>query len=202
MLKRATITITALATLIAVPALFGDAASAATYKPVTCHSGDILEGTYGNVTIPSGNYCLILRSTIYGNVTAQSGATQLGIDNSTITGNINVSGITDNGWICGSHIGGNVNISGSAYNPDTVYSPGYWDIGFADPNYCGNTSFDPTPGNTITGSLTFTNNQSGANIANNNIGNNLGCSGNTPPPTGGNNHVSGNATGQCAALAV
>jgi hypothetical protein len=94
--------------------------------------------------------------------------------------------ITDNGWVCGSNIVGSVSITSAANNPDTSTSPGYWDIGFADPNYCGATQFDPTPGNTIGGSVSFNKNSSGGAIANNDIRQNLVCSGNNPPPTGAN----------------
>jgi hypothetical protein len=198
---RAAVALAGAVSLLALPTMVLDAHAATSSAPVTCHSNDIIEGTHGSVTIPPGNYCLIFRATINGNVTARSGAIQLGIDDSKITGTVTSAGITDNGWICGSTIGQAVNIHNSANNPDTESSPGQWDIGFADPNYCGNTSFDPHPGNNIGGTLSFNNNFSGAAIANNTIGSALRCSGNNPPPTGGDNHVGGRATGQCKTLA-
>lgn len=50
---------------------------------VVCHSGDILEGTYNNVRIPAGNFCLLLGATVKHSVFAND-SIQMGIDNSTI----------------------------------------------------------------------------------------------------------------------
>ncbi len=169
-------------------------------KPITCHSNDIITGIHGTVTIPKGNYCELLQATVVGNVIAERGAVQLGIDNSQITGHVSATAITDNGWICGSRIGGSVIITHSANNPDVTTSPGTWDIGSPDPNYCGNTQFDPVPGNAIGGDLTFTKNASGGALANNDIEQDLTCSGNVPPPTGSNNQVDQHTSSQCAAL--
>lgn len=176
------------------------AASASAPKKVTCHSGDILTGIFGTVTVPAGNFCELLQATVVGNVIAQNGATQLGIDNSQVTGRITATGVTDNGWICGSRIGGDVVITNSASNPETTFSPGQWDVGFADPNYCGSTAFDPVPGNAIGGDLKFFNNASGEELGNNDVEVNLHCTGNTPAPTGSNNQVDKGITGQCIGL--
>jgi hypothetical protein len=170
-------------------------------KPVTCHSNDIITGIHGTVTIPKGNYCELLQATIVGSVIAQAGAVQLGIDNSQITGRIVATAITDNGWICGSRIGGDVIVTRSANNPDLTTSPGTWDIGSPDPNYCGSTQFDPVPGNAIGGDLTFTNNASGGALSNNDIEDDFNCAGNSPPPVGSNNQVDHQTSSQCAALA-
>jgi hypothetical protein len=179
----------------------GGSEDAGGFHSVTCHSGDVLTGFYGTVTIPSGNFCELLQATVVGDVVAQSGAIQLGIDNSQITGSVFATHITDNGWICGSRIHGSVDITKSASNPETANSPGLWDIGFADHAYCGATSFDPVPGNAIGGSLQFNNNASGAAIANNDVEKNLACAGNVPAPVGTNNQVDKTASGQCVTLA-
>jgi len=166
------------------------AAAQAAPSNVTCHSGQVITGFYGTVTVPAGNYCELLQAVVEGNVNA-NGAKQLGIDNSTVTGNINASGITDNGWICGSRIGGSVTVNTAASNPGTSTSPGYWDIGFADPSYCGSTGFDPVPGNSIMGTLTFEHNKSGGKITNDDIEGRLICGYNSPVPTGSNNQIDG-----------
>jgi hypothetical protein len=201
---RGAIAGTAVLTLMgasAATAVASNSAAGASAKPATCHSGTILTGIHGTVTIPKGNYCELLQATIVGNVIAQSGAVQLGIDNSQVSGRISATGITDNGWICGSRIGGDVVVTSSVSNPDVQFSPGTWDIGYADPGYCGNTQFDPVPGNAIGGDLKFKNNASGGELSNNDIEHALNCSGNTPSPAGSNNQVDEHATGQCASLA-
>jgi hypothetical protein len=181
-------------------AAMGVAAAGERNQDVTCHSGDVLTGFYGTVTVPKGNFCELLQATVKGDVIAQNGAVQLGIDNSQIAGSVTSTGITDNGWICGSRIGGNVVITNAVNNPETVNSPGQWDIGFADPNFCGATAFDPVPGNAIGGTLKFAQNASGGELANNDVEARLVCTGNTPPPTGANNQVDKAATGQCTGL--
>jgi len=159
-----------------------------------CHSGDILEGTYNNVVVPKGNFCLLFNATVLHNVTA-NGATQLGIDNSTIGGNVEAHRVTDNGWVCGSTVGRNVDIADSG---QSSAEPGSWFIG--DASWC-TPQFDTVPGNYIGGSLHFHGNASGGSISNNDIEHDLACDKNTPPPTGTNNAVDHKATGQCAALA-
>ena len=115
-------------------------ASAAGAKNVKCHSGDILEGTYNNVEVPRGNFCLLLGATVLGNVTANH-ATQLGIDNSTVKGNVEANDVTDNGWVCGSPVGHDVQV-GDAHQSSA--DPGSWFIG--DASWCI-PQFDPVPGN-------------------------------------------------------
>jgi hypothetical protein len=168
-------------------------AAAAGAKNVKCHSGDILEGTYHNVVVPKGNFCLLLGATVLGNVTANRAA-QLSIDNSSVRGNVEAHNVTDNGWVCGSTIGQNVDVANAA---ESTSEPGSWFIG--DASWCV-PQFDPVPGNYIGGTLNFHDNQSGGFISNNDIEKNLMCDKNTPPPTGSNNAVDGKATGQCAGL--
>jgi hypothetical protein len=167
---------------------------AASPPNVKCHSGDILVGTYNNVVVPKGNFCLLLGATVLHNVIA-NGAMQLGIDNSKIGGNVEAHRVTDNGWLCGSTVGGHVDVADSG---QSTADPGSWFIG--DASWC-TPQFDPVPGNYIGGSLIFRNNASGGSISNNDIEHDLGCEKNTPPPTGTNNAVDHKATGQCAALA-
>jgi hypothetical protein len=102
------LTLTAVVLALGIVGGAGSAAAAGA-KNVKCHSGDILEGTYHNVDVPKGNFCLLLGTTVLGNVTANR-ATQLGIDNSSIHGNVEAHDVTDNGWVCGSTIGHNVDV--------------------------------------------------------------------------------------------
>jgi hypothetical protein len=158
-------------------------AGAATPPNAKCHSGDILTGTYNNVVVPKGNFCLLLGATVLHNVTAND-AIQLGIDNSKIGGNVQAH-----------RLSGNVDVTDSSQSST---EPGSWFIG--DASWC-TPQFDPVPGNYIGGSLRFNHNKSGASISNNDIEHDLVCEKNTPPPTGTNNAVDRKATGQCAALA-
>lgn len=170
---------------------------------VVCHSGQVLTGFYGSVTVPRNNYCELLQAVVEGNVTA-NGATQLGIDHSVVTGNVTANNVKDNGWICGSQIAGTVTVEHAYYKPDTTYSPGTWVIGdpgtFGSSTYCGNTSFDQVPGNAIEGGLTFIDNASGGAISDNDIEKALTCTGNAMPLTGSGNAVDGANTGQCSAF--
>ncbi|HST25360.1 MAG TPA: hypothetical protein VLJ76_05175 [Gaiellaceae bacterium] len=179
---------------LAVTAAAGSAAAAGPAN-VTCHSGDILEGTYHNVTVAKGNFCFLLDATVTGNVQANN-ALQIGIDSSTIGGNVQANNVTGNGWLCGSTVGGNVEVGNNTANADA--SPGTWFIG--DASWCI-PSFDPVPGNYVGGNLQFHNNTTGGSISNNDIEGNLQCQNNTPAPTGSNNAVDGDTQGQCAGLA-
>lgn len=189
--NAAALTVAGLAIVLAGAAGSGRAAGPPNVK---CHSGDILEGTYNNVEVPKGNFCLLLGATVLHNVIA-NGATQLGIDNSRIGGNVEAHNVTDNGWLCGSTVGGNVDVANSG---QSTAEPGSWFIG--DASWC-TAQFDPVPGNYIGGSLRFNDNASGGSISNNDIEHDLACEHDTPPPTGTNNAVDHKATGQCAALA-
>jgi hypothetical protein len=191
---RKLVTGVALAACIAAAAATG-AAAASGPQNVTCHSGDIIEGTYKNVTVAKGNFCLILHSTITGNVQANN-ALQIGIDDTTVGGNVQANNVTGNGWLCGSTVAGNVEVGNNTANADAP--PGTWFIG--DSSWCV-PPFDTVPGNYIGGNLHFHDNTTGASIENNDIEGNLDCHDNTPPPTGSNNAVDGNAQGQCAGLA-
>jgi hypothetical protein len=159
-----------------------------------CHSGDILTGTYNNVTVVPGNFCFVFGATVLGNVQA-NGAQQIGIDNSAVHGDVQANGVTQNGWVCGSTIGGNVAVGNASQSGS---EPGSWFIG--DASWC-TPQFDPIPGNYIGGNLTFQNNASGGFISNNDIEGNLQCGNNSPPPTGTNNAVDHNAQGQCSGMA-
>ena len=180
----------------------GSAATLAAHN-VTCHSGDVLTGFFGDVTVPAGNFCYLLQAVVEGNVVA-NGATQLGIDHSVITGNVTANRVTDNGWICGSQIAGNVTIEHASSNPETTNSPGTWVIGdsslFGGVSYCGNTGFDQVPGNAIEGGLTFVSNASGGAISDNDIEHALTCTGDAGSLTGGGNQVDGLNSGQCSAF--
>jgi hypothetical protein len=160
----------------------------------------------GNLAIPAGGRCAFNGTTLTGNLTVAGGFVGKGV---TITGNLTANGaqfVTLNGAtvngnvradsllsnapanglnsICDTTINGNLQVDQSSAD-----SP--WDIGQA-----------PTcsAGNLVRGSLLFVNNDALGLISDNSINGNLQCSGNTPPPSGGSNTVSGNKQGQCSGL--
>jgi hypothetical protein len=198
-MRRIGLLVVGLAVLASVPVFAAKGAAASGSGKVVCHSGDIIEGQVGSVIVPSGNFCELLRATVEGSVTAESGAIQLGIDDSTIVRNVVSEGTTDNGWLCGSTVDGNVTVVHSALNSDanTGNSPGDWAIG--DPSWCI-PQFDPQPGNVVYGKVLFSDNQSGATITDNDLEGSLICERNTPEPTGSDNSVDGDTTAQCAGL--
>jgi hypothetical protein len=125
--------------------------------------------------------------------------------NSTFNGAITSSGASQF-RLCGSTVGGALRIQNS---------PGRVQVGDADLNCAGNTlrSILAVTGNTggfeiynneIAGTTTITSNTSGpgeeSDVTDNRMSNSLNCSGNTPPPTGGNNTTRGVKTGQCTLL--
>lgn len=175
------------------------------FTNIVCNDANpVVAGFYKNVTVPHGQFCDLLQAHLTGSLYA-NGALQVGVDNSTISGSINASGVTDNGWVCGSSVAGNVIVANAQFNSDTTTSPGQWVIGdsgsFGSQGlYCGNTQFDPVPGNWIGGDLRFNHNASGGTISNNDVEDDLTCVGNSPPPSGTNNAVDDLNTGQCAAL--
>ena len=174
--------------IVALPAWGSSAAN------VQCHSGDILEGTYNNVSVAKGNFCLLLGATVLGNVMANN-SEQIGIDGSNIGGDVQANNVTDNGWLCGSTVGGNVEVGNAG---QSSAPPGSWFIG--DASWCNFLPFDAVPGNSIGGNLNFHNDASGGFISNNDIEHNLDCHNNALAPSGSNNAVDGTSSDQCAGM--
>ncbi|MBO0834983.1 MAG: glycoside hydrolase family 3 C-terminal domain-containing protein, partial [Actinobacteria bacterium] len=138
----------------------------------------------GNLTIPPGAWCDLVRVTVNGNVSIQG----TGVRMSGVTINGNVAASTSDAsdplssganTICNSTITGNLQIQGSSHAS--------WQLGT-----CGT--------NTIGGDVWITNNSGAGNsLSNTNIHGDLSCSGNADIG-GSNNKVGGQRSGQCATL--
>jgi hypothetical protein len=153
----------------------------------------------GNLTVPDGFRCLLIDSTVTGNVTLGQSATFESYG-TTIAGNLRGDGALTVSLEAGTVVKGNVTVSGTI---DLLFIGGIRVNG--DVTLTGNAT--PSTINiresTIGGNLTFSGNTSNFGapfIQDNTIGGNLRCEGNAPSPTVGGNVVSGNQRGQCAAL--
>jgi beta-glucosidase len=157
-------------------------------KNITCSNEQLNATTIdGNLTVPKGAWCDLVRVKVNGNVQLQQ-STGVRLTAVTVKGNVeagNASGAGDalsSGFnvICNSTIGGNLNIHNSASG-----SP--WRLGT-----CG--------ANTVGGNVQFQNNAgSGNSISHTSVKGNLQCQ-NNADVSGGDNTVGGNRQGQCAGL--
>ena len=157
-------------------------------KNITCANQQLNATTIdGNLTVPKGAWCDLVRVDVDGNVQLQqsSGVRLSGV---TVKGNVeanNSSGANDamsSGFnvICNSTIGGNLHIHNSSSG-----SP--WRLGTCGPN-------------TVGGNLQFQNNDgSGNTISHTSVNGNLQCQ-NNADVSGSDNTVGGHRQGQCSAL--
>jgi hypothetical protein len=176
----------------------------------TCNSTITDTTISGNVIVPNGANCRLIRVHVTGNIQVQgggalilqgttvdgsvqsTGARWVRIDNrSRIRGSVQILGTTGTppgftwNMICISTIGGNLQISNN-----------FARFAIGDPVVCSG-------GNAIGGSVQVSGNQARVRVSNNAIGNSLQCSGNTPPATGnpGSNSVGGVKQGEGCASA-
>jgi hypothetical protein len=188
--------------LIAVPG-----AAAARPSDLVCSNQWVNGGSFHDVTVLKGSWCLIGDATITGNFQAL-GATSIGIfDGATIAGDVKISGTTSNpnasgeifggtaNGICTTKIGGDLEITHSGPNAP-------WNVGST--NYPPLVNFSNCVfTNSVGGDLVFSGNLGHPNeISGNDIGGNLVCQNNgsfsgylVPSPK---NRVKGTSQGQCA----
>lgn len=200
----------ALAALMLGAGLIGTPARAAEPTDRTCHNELILGGTFHNVTVPPGAWCLFGDAVVSGDFRATRAASVGIFFTARIKGNVIISGTTSNpdaageifggsaNAICTSTIDGNLTIQSSEADAP-------WNIGST--NYPPYANFSNCVGpNTIGGQVRFDENASTINaIGGNTIGSDLDCTGNggfTPgflaPAVP--NKVQGQSGGQCASL--
>ena len=107
---------------------------------------------------------------------------------SQVNGDLTVERARAGAVLCGSSVRGNATFASNAWRLAIGGGPFACD------------------GNEVGGTLTVHQNEGGTmipnpiTIANNIVGRDLDCTGNAPPPTGGNNQVEGNKEGQCSGL--
>lgn len=176
----------------------------------TCSDEFIFGGTFHDVVVPAGRWCLFGNALVTGSFRAD-GASSVGIfSQATIEGDVVITGTTSHpdktgetfggsaNGICTTTIRGDLTISGSG--PDAP-----WNVGSTNYPPYANFSNCVFP-NTVGGNVRFHDNASKVNaIGGNTIGKDLICTGNggfTPgflaPDTA--NEVAGTSRGQCARL--
>lgn len=171
-----------------------------------------VNGSAGNVLVPSGQaYCIT--GTINGNVTVANGGS-LFMNGATVSGALNSSGAR-NIAVCDSSISGSATIA----NATGFVLVGDGGEDGCDPNSLKNLSLSgnlaglEVSGNTVSASVTATNNQVAAGsrdetnqpaviiIEGNSITTSLMCTGNNPPPDNeGTANTAGSKAGQCLSI--
>lgn len=200
--------------LLAVTAAVGLAGAAAppalAAPDRVCADELILEGTFQDVTVAPGTWCLFGHATVLGDFRAV-GASSIGIFfQAQIAGNVTISGTTSYPDATGETFGGSANgICTSTIKGDlTVIDGGPhapWNVGST--NYPPYANFSNCVGpNVVGGTVRYERNAADVNaIGGNTIGGDLICAGNgafTPGfvAPGTPNQVAGTSRGQCAAL--
>lgn len=136
-----------------------------------------------NLTVAAGE-TLVDGSTVGGNVTGDGGS-YVDVVNSTLGKALTVSNQTDGTLVCGSEVDGAASFTGNA---GVQLGTGSALSTCDDVNYFG-------------GDVTASNNTVGTSVSGNIVRGNLAGEGNDPAPTGADNRVRGEATGQFAELA-
>jgi hypothetical protein len=114
-----------------------------------------------------------------GGTMAALGVDYMDLYDSTVNGDFFVRSTQSGSIFCGNTLNGNAEFTGNR----TLLTIGSPDQACA--------------GNDVGGSVKVEKNQAEAEISDNDIGGNLACFDNTPPPTGAANRVEGNKEGQC-----
>ena len=193
-------------------------APSAASAQTTCADQLLSGGTYGDVTVTPGHWCLVGFSTVRGNVDVTR-ASAFYLFASSVAGNVTIAGTTSNGnaaiapglaaifpalgpadSICTSAINGNLTITDSS-----AAAP--WNIGGTNypPYFSSSNCVLPI---SVRGNLTFDDNAGAPNeIGGADIEGSLECHGNGNFTTGvlrpyQKNQVDGTSSGQCAAFAV
>jgi hypothetical protein len=121
------------------------------------------------------------RLTVAGTLEA-SRADILDLRNSVVDGNFYVRDTQEGSLFCGNSLNGNSEFTGNL---------GQLTLGAGD-GFCD--------GNRLNGNVKVAGNRGFTEIGDNDVGGDLACFDNDPPPVGGGNRVQGNREGQCAAL--
>jgi hypothetical protein len=136
----------------------------------------------GNVKVAGGTASVIADGLEVNGTLEAVGLGFFDLFDSTVNGNFYVRGAVEGAFLCGSTFNGDAEFTENR----TVLTIGSL-----------SSSCD---GNTMNGNLKVERNQADSEISDNDVGGNLTCFDNAPPPTGGGNRVHGNREGQCAAL--
>jgi hypothetical protein len=133
----------------------------------------------GNVKAEGPNTAVFGEAVEIGGTMAALGVDYMDLYDSTVNGDFFVRSTQSGSIFCGNTLNGNAEFTGNR-TLLTIGSPG-----------------EACAGNNVRGSVKVEQNQAEAEISDNDIGGNLTCFDNTPPPTGAANRVEGNKEGQC-----
>jgi hypothetical protein len=183
---------------------FKDSTSSPQSLTVSCDK--VVTGSPASVDGVAGSTCVV-GAKVTGNIKVPAGGKVLLITD-TIGGTLNVTG-GGQVVICGSTFGGNVKITGDTGSillgdPSGAQCAG--NTFQSGVTLSSNTAGVTLTGNKIGGGVSITGNSGPAHsvqkVGGNTIAGNLACSGNSPAVTNGGspNSVSGNRSGECAAL--
>lgn len=155
----------------------------------------------GNVEAKGNLFVLLFGASIGGNMKVIEGSTLVAAEgllvngtleavapalfdlfDSTVNGNFYVRGALEGSFFCGNTLNGNTEFTENQ-TLLTIGSP-----------------TSDCEGNVVKGNVKVEKNQAEIEISDNDIGGNLACFDNVPPPAGGGNRVRGNREGQCAAF--
>jgi hypothetical protein len=136
----------------------------------------------GNVKLVGGDGIIAAEDLEVGGTLEAVGPALFDLFDSTVNGNFYVRGAAEGSIFCGNTLNGNAEFTD---NREVLV------IGQPASN---------CDGNTVGGTVKVERNQAGIEISDNDIGGNLACFDNTPPPAGGGNRVQGNKEGQCEAF--
>jgi hypothetical protein len=158
-------------------------------------------GSIGNLDSNGSELIRPFGATIAGNVKVVGGSTTVTGNGLAVGGNLEATGIdlfdlsdsTVNGTFAVRGTGRGSFFCNNTLNGNSEFTSNRTELRIGAPGQaCG--------GNRLNGNIVVARNQAQIEISDNDVGGNLTCRGNSPPPVGGGNRVQGNKEGQCRAL--
>jgi hypothetical protein len=175
----------------------------------------------GNVRLMSDSSALLDGASVSGSVESR-GSAALNLISTAVAGNVRAGGGRTQVFGDGLEVGGTLEARGAEFfdlHSSTVNGNFYVRDTQTGSRFCGNTlngnaeftgnlalltigtpTASECDGNRVSGSMKVEDNEAATEISDNDIGGNLSCFDNVPPPFGGGNRVLGNKEGQCAPL--
>jgi hypothetical protein len=136
----------------------------------------------GNVKVTGGRTAVFAQNLEVGGNLEATGANYFDLYDSVVNGVFHVRESQSGSIFCGNTLNGNSEFTNNQAVL-TIGSPG-----------------QACDGNRINGNILVRDNNAASEISDNDVGGNLTCRRNVPPPAGGGNRVEGNKEGQCRAL--
>jgi hypothetical protein len=158
-------------------------------------------GSVGNIDSRAADFIDLFGARVVGNLTATGGETAVFAEALDVGGNLEATGV-DYFDLYDSVVNGTFRVrdnnSGSIFcgntlNGNSEFANNRTLLTIGSPDQA-------CDGNSLNGNVVVQGNTSETEISDNDVGGNLTCRRNAPPPTGGGNRVEGNKEGQCRAL--